>query len=223
MAQSGQVVILFKARENLLKHLHRQGYDVETKHLNMTEIHSILNDESKRLDFLLEHPTKKKFLKVVYHLPDNSNCGALNVDSYREKYFLENMEDENVAEEKKEKMLTSKDDLIILNCDEPNATSEAKMQKFWKQEKIYVVVINMERLQFDIMAHVLVPPHRTLGAEEDLEIRKKYNITEDSQLPEISRFSPVSQVIGIRPGQICEIIRPSKTAITTKYYRICSN
>ena len=44
---------------------------------------------------------------------------------------------------------------------------------------------------------------------------------DDNQLPEISRFDPVAQAIGMRPGNICEIIRPSKTAIYAPYYRIC--
>ena len=51
---------------------------------------------------------------------------------------------------------------------------------------------------------------------------KKYNFLNDSHIPANSRFSPVSQVIGIRPGQICRIQRPSKTSITTNFYRICS-
>ena len=55
----------------------------------------------------------------------------------------------------------------------------------------------------------------------DHMIKQLYNITNDSQFPEISRYDPVAQVIGIRPGQICEITRPSKTAISSKYYRIC--
>ena len=43
----------------------------------------------------------------------------------------------------------------------------------------------------------------------------------DNEFPELSRFDPVAQTIGIRPGQLCEIIRPSKTAISAPYYRIC--
>ena len=53
-------------------------------------------------------------------------------------------------------------------------------------------------------------------------MKKRYNIVNDTELPEISRYDPVAQAIGMRPGQICKIIRPSKTAITTDYYRICS-
>jgi DNA-directed RNA polymerase subunit H (RpoH/RPB5) len=60
-----------------------------------------------------------------------------------------------------------------------------------------------------------------MTVEEENEMMKRYNITEKTQLPDISRFDPVAQVIGIRPGQICEIKRPSKTAIFSLYYRVC--
>ena len=42
-----------------------------------------------------------------------------------------------------------------------------------------------------------------------------------ADLPDISRFDPVSLAIGMRPGQVCEIIRPSKTSIKGTYYRVC--
>jgi DNA-directed RNA polymerase subunit H (RpoH/RPB5) len=55
-------------------------------------------------------------------------------------------------------------------------------------------------------------------------MKQKYFITNPQvQLPNISRFSPVAQAIGLRPDQICKIIRPSKTAINTVFYRICLN
>ena len=52
-------------------------------------------------------------------------------------------------------------------------------------------------------------------------IKKKFNIVNNSQLPEISRFDPVAQSLCMRPGEVCEILRPSKTAIKSPYYRIC--
>ena len=74
----------------------------------------------------------------------------------------------------------------------------------------------------DILDHNQVPSHRILNDKEKKEIYKKYNVTnENEQLPTISRFDPVAVAIGMRPGQLCEIIRPSKTAIQTKYYRFC--
>ena len=91
----------------------------------------------------------------------------------------------------------------------------------WEQENIYVIAHSIKRLQYYILDHVLVPPHRILNAEEATAIRIKYNITDNSQFPEISRFDPVALAICMRPGEICEIIRPSKTAIQAPYYRIC--
>ena len=44
---------------------------------------------------------------------------------------------------------------------------------------------------------------------------------DNSQWPEISRFDPVAQAIGLRPKQVCKIIRSSETSITNEYYRIC--
>ena len=79
----------------------------------------------------------------------------------------------------------------------------------------------MKSLQYNILEHEYVPDHRILSAIDVAKIKQLYNITNDSQFPEISRYDPVAQVIGIRPGQICEITRPSKTAISSKYYRIC--
>ena len=55
-----------------------------------------------------------------------------------------------------------------------------------------------------------------------LEVVKRYNITQKMNFPDISRFDPVARAIGIRPGDVCHITRPSKTAIEADYYRICS-
>jgi DNA-directed RNA polymerase subunit H (RpoH/RPB5) len=60
-----------------------------------------------------------------------------------------------------------------------------------------------------------------MSDNEVKEIILKYNITSKIQLPDISRFDPVARVIGLRPGQVCHIVRPSKTAIETNYYRVC--
>ncbi|RZD40200.1 MAG: DNA-directed RNA polymerase subunit H [Methanobacteriota archaeon] len=88
---------------------------------------------------------------------------------------------------------------------------------------VHITIISIKRLQFNILNHSLVPKHIILNNEEKDEFYKKYNIMNDKQIPEISRFDPVSQVIGMIPGNICKIIRPSKTAITTNYYRLCVN
>jgi DNA-directed RNA polymerase subunit H len=96
------------------------------------------------------------------------------------------------------------------------------VKHIWESEKIFIILQPLKRLQFNILTHILVPPHRVLSESEKIDIKKRYNIIDDSHFPDISRFDPVAQAIGIRPGEVCEIIRPSKTAISAPYYRICS-
>jgi DNA-directed RNA polymerase subunit H (RpoH/RPB5) len=62
-----------------------------------------------------------------------------------------------------------------------------------------------------------------MSEKEVAEILSKYKLKNKSLLPEISRFDPVAISIGMRPGDICRIIRPSKTSIISHYYRLCVN
>jgi DNA-directed RNA polymerase subunit H (RpoH/RPB5) len=102
-----------------------------------------------------------------------------------------------------------------------NETMTNLLKHIWEQDGILIVIQSIKRLQFNILDHILVPSHRVLNNDEVAVVKDRYNIMDDTQFPDISRFDPVAQIIGIRPGQVCEIIRPSKTAIKSYYYRIC--
>ena len=117
--------------------------------------------------------------------------------------------------------LQKTDTLFIIIKDEPNETLINELKHIWESDGIFIVIESIKRLQFNILEHILVPPHRVMSDTEVEDIMKKYNITDKVQFPDISRFDPVARVIGLRPGQVCHIIRPSKTAIEANYYRIC--
>jgi DNA-directed RNA polymerase subunit H len=76
----------------------------------------------------------------------------------------------------------------------------------------------IEKQQFDIMNHDLVPLHIIISDNEKKELFNKYNITPD-QLPKILDTDPVSISIGAKPGQIVKIIRKSHTAKEAVGYR----
>ena len=76
----------------------------------------------------------------------------------------------------------------------------------------------IEKQQFDIMNHDLVPLHIIVSDDEKKELFDKYNITPD-QLPKILDSDPVSISIGAKPGQIVKIIRKSHTAKEAVAYR----
>lgn len=209
MAQSSSEIIeVFKARNNILKQLDFQDFKTEDyEGSNINEINSMFN--TKQLDMLVENPTTGKKAYVKFHL--SKSLRNNNIQEYIEDLFnLDNI-------------LKKSDDLIIVLKDEPNDSLIKIVKNIWEQQNIFIILYNIKRLQFNILEHELVPSHRVLSEKEASDIKKKYNIKDDSQIPDISRFSPVSLAIGIRPGDMCEIMRPSKTAIMAPFYRICSS
>jgi DNA-directed RNA polymerase subunit H len=120
-----------------------------------------------------------------------------------------------------EQKLSQDDHLLIISNNEPNDTLIRTLNDIWQKNKYYIAILSLKRLQFNILEHILVPSHRILSEIEKINIKNRYNIINDNEFPDISRFDPVAQAIGIRPGEVCEIIRPSKTAILAPYYRIC--
>ena len=156
---------------------------------------------------LLENKKSKKKIYVKYYV--NKILKTQNIYSIVEDLFhLENI-------------LSKNDDLIIIIKDEPNDTLIQNAKDIWMEENIYVSLLNIKRLQFNILKHTMVPKHTILSNEEATEMKKKYNILDNKQIPDISYFSPISIVLGIRPGDIVKIERSSRTAISTDFYRVC--
>lgn len=207
MAQSGYVMQIYKSRKNILEILKQRGFSVsDYEDSSITEVHTMIQQE--QLDMLVKNEEKEKKVYIKYHLA--KTIRPTNIYEYVEDLF--NIDD----------ILGKNDDLIIISKDPANDTMIKVLQQMWNEDKLFVTVIGLKHLQFNILRHSLVPQHRVLDDDEAEDVYNKYNITDKSQLPDISRFSPVALAIGIRPGELCEIIRPSKTAITSKFYRICS-
>ena len=172
----------------------------------MNEVHIMY--KNNQLDMLMSKPDDKNKVYVKYHLAKTLRRENIN-DYIDDLYNLE-------------QVLTKGDTLMIVIKQEPHEPLLAILNQIWEQEGIFIIIYNLERLQFNILEHSYVPKHIILNDEEIATFKKTYNITDNNQLPEISRYDPVAIAIGMRPGQICKIVRPSKTAITTNYYRICS-
>ena len=210
---SSLISSVYKSRLNMLELMKMQGYNVdEYNGFSINEVNTMkLNNQ---LDMILEKYTedddtkRKPKIYIRYYL----------AKSLRPQNLQEMIDDLFNIEE----VLHKHDTLFIVVKDEVNETLLNTLKHIWEQDKIFIVIQNLKRQQFNILKHTLVPPHRVLSNTETAQIKKRYNVMNDNQFPDISRFDPVAQAIGIRPGQVCEIIRPSKTAISAPYYRICT-
>lgn len=201
---------VYKSRKVLLELMRVQKYKVdEYTNFSINEVDVMMNNE--QLDMILEKEDETKRKICIRYL---LNKKSINTESLNDIIM-------DVFEFSSDLKMTKEDTLLLIIKDEPNDSLRAALKHVWEKEGYFITVLSIKRLQFNILNHVLVPPHRIISVEEEKDVMKRYNITEKTQLPDISRFDPVAQVIGIRPGQICEIKRPSKTAIFSLYYRVC--
>ena len=95
----------------------------------------------------------------------------------------------------------------------------SKLENYYTKN-FFVQIFNLDSLLFDITKHELVPEHIIITEDEKPDLLKHYNISED-KLPHISRFDPVAKYLGMRPKQVCKIIRNSYTSGEATYFRIC--
>lgn len=210
-AHSGTTQIIYNSRKTLLEYLSNQGYNTEDyDEFSINEVLAMISNN--QLDMLISENTdkeEKRMIYIKYHLKK----------SLRPQYIDEFVEDLYNLDN----ILQKNDTLIVVSKDDPNDSLKKYLKQLYADDNIFVIVLSLKRLQFNVLDHELVPKHRILDSEEHQVFLKKYNITESSQVPEISRFDPVALCIGLKPGSIVHITRPSKTAIKGDYYRYCIN
>ena len=210
-AHSGTTQIIYNSRKTLLEYLFDQGFSIsDYDEFSINEVLAMISNN--QLDMLLSEDTdkeEKRKVYIKYHLKK----------SLRPQYIDEFVEDLYSLDN----ILQKNDTLIVVSKDDPNDSLKKYLKQLYADDNIFVVVLSLRRLQFNVLNHELVPKHRILNSTEQAEFVKKYNITESSQVPEISRFDPVALCIGLKPGSIVHITRPSKTAIKGDYYRYCIN
>jgi DNA-directed RNA polymerase subunit H len=234
---------LYTARKTLLELLSSRGYDVEGyANFGVNEVNAMYTH--KQLDMLVEikgeHKSKgsksnsekekgkkdkdveNKKTYVKFHLEKTLSVSHIN-DLIEDLYVLGvggEIGGTGVSANANDTVLTEKDTLIIITKQEIKTMNQIVNQLFLQGR--FIVLLSLDRLQFNILNHQYVPSHTILSDDEVGEIMKKYNVMEKTQLPDISRYDPVALAIGMRPGEVCSIDRPSKSAISSLYYRVCT-
>lgn len=193
--------MIFKARNTICKQLEERGFDVSMyKHFSLNDISILQEKEELDID-ALQPDGKRVYVKFSLQKQRINNIQEMVEDMYTK--------------------LEQDDDLIFILKDDINQTIKDYIKTLYYKEKKFVTIFHIRQLQFNILDHTFVPRHIVLSDHDKNEVYQKYNVKQDDMMPEISRFDPVAMSIGLRPGELCHIIRTSKTAIHSDYYRIC--
>jgi len=210
-SNSNRILSIYRSRDTLLKFMEKLNYNtLEYKEFSINEVDAMF--ANSQLDMLLTNTANNKKVYIKYYFTSKTVSKQIrpnNLDTIIEDLY----EIENV--------LSKEDTLIIVIDEEPNDSIITKVKYLYEKDGVFVVIHNIKRLQFNILNHSLVPYVEILPEDKVEELKKTMNIKDVKQLPEVSRFDPVSLAIALRPGQVVEYVRGSQTALKTDYYRVC--
>jgi DNA-directed RNA polymerase subunit H len=210
MASNNRVQTFYNSRLNLLEILKTIGYNIDSyAGFSVNEIDERM--KTMQLDMEIKNPKGEK-VYVKYLCDSKTPMKMLNtkvLDQIIEDLFI------NTS------TLEKKDTLILVIDGEPNDSMLDRFKYLHDHDGYFVVCHNIMRLQFNILKHEKVPKTEVATEQDVRDIMTKYNMTSREQFPEVSRFDPVSLALGLKPGQICKIYRPTPTAGISMFYRVC--
>jgi DNA-directed RNA polymerase subunit H (RpoH/RPB5) len=217
--EPGVADILIRGRQTILDILEERGYDTAPyRNIAPDQILALAEGGGARtpLDMVVKKhadgPAPCERAVVVYQISDRAIRGRLGTT------FLRDLYDVDVGGI----TVTKKDDLIVLLNEPYNEAFDKAALQMWQTEKARLTFFHIKQVVVHPGRHVLVPPHRKLTADEAKEVMTRLHVSEKTQLPLIKHFDIQSRVMGLVPGDVVEILRPSPTAGVAKVWRICS-
>jgi DNA-directed RNA polymerase I, II, and III subunit RPABC1 len=92
----------------------------------------------------------------------------------------------------------------------------------WSTKKLRITFFDAHTLVSNPLEHVAVPKHELVPESLHAELLKKYNLKTKMNLPMIKFHEDIiGRIIGLVPGDIVKITRPSSSAGEYIIYRVC--
>jgi DNA-directed RNA polymerase subunit H (RpoH/RPB5) len=208
---------LVKTRMNLLKML-------KTRKMDVSAYENFNQDELKKM--LHQSLVDKSFINPEVGPLDMILKNRHNTTTYV-KYRLDKIKTaraiESFIEQIYKTQLKAGDNLILIAHEKiniPGSSFETMLNNFYNQKGYFVQIISLTQLLINIVDHRDVPKHEVITEEEKNEIIEKYHIKENN-LPNILREDAMAIYLGLTPGEVVRILRPSPTSGTYVSYRIC--
>jgi len=190
---------LFKVRKTILEMISDRGYSIPDEE-NISFEEFIAKYNNKNLDIFINNGDDKKIF--VYFHNDIKNFSKADLKNIMVKVIGE-YNDSNMSI------------ILILKDKENSAISKELAKDSFKNVEVFL----KKNMMFNITHHVYVPKHIILTPEEEKEVLEKYNTTR-GKFPKISKNDPVAKYYGMKPDQICKIIRRSPEVGESIYYRL---
>ena len=206
---------LTQSRKTILEMLELRNYNYEKYN----------NYSANELDIMLKNMDKK----INYeHMPLDIECDNKKEDKKELiKYILTRVRVANlktlISELIEYEKIKTNDDIIFIVKDKINNLESFYnlFNGFLKSNNIFVQIFSIDNLIINITKHELVPDMRIVSKDEEKDIKKKYNIENNSNIPIILTSDPSAMFYGIKSGDLVEITRTSESSGKYISYRYC--
>jgi DNA-directed RNA polymerase subunit H (RpoH/RPB5) len=208
--------LIVRSRPTICEILTNRGYDVEA-YVGMSpkDLMTLIatNTNSLRIIAKRREGSTAPMERVVvrYYVEGSLRLGLNSL----EKIFDPD-EDEDPIE-------PATDDIILLHNEPHHEAFTAQAQYMWMEHKAHVSFFALKNLISNPAKHIFVPPHRKLTSEEAATVMKRLCVDAKSGFPHIKFHADMqARVLGLIPGDLVEIQRPSDTAGVTTLFRVCT-
>lgn len=207
--------LIVRSRSTILEILENRGYNVDSyKSVGPDTIFKLATTSPELLKI---HGTRKlddDKEENIYALYWVDSAVRLRLEAEMNKLW----DDENPAHYNPET-----DSIVIILSEPFNEAFHVQAIKQWNVRKARVSFFHLKNLISNPAKHMYVPPHRKLTSEEVSDVMKGLHLKSKSELPHIKfHVDMQARVLGLAPGDIVEITRPSETAGTYTLYRVCA-
>lgn len=196
------------SRQTIIELLENRGYDM-TKYKTFEP--STSNNESMSPIVV---SNDKEMVEVHYELT-----------STRTNHKNVSKKVTQIVEKRKEKDKKKELTIIFLVSDSMTPSVKEAIRVLTNKYKIFIQVFPIRTLMYNITKHQSVPEHVRISKSEYNkyldDLLDSLHIDSLDNLPKILDTDPVAMFIGLRPGDLCKITRPSLSAGIHVVYRYC--
>lgn len=192
---------LYNIRKTVLEMLEDRNYIVpESEKITFDEFS--IKFKNKNIDIFINNENEESGKIYIYFHNENKTISKVDLKNLLNK-LIETYQDEEIK-------------LIILLKEKGNGSIFKEITKeIYKNVEIFM----NKNMIFNITHHEFVPKHSILSKEEENEVLDKYSTT-INKLPKILKNDPIAKYYGMKPNQICKIIRNSPEVGDYIYYRL---
>uniref|UniRef100_A0A6C0JZZ7 RNA polymerase subunit H/Rpb5 C-terminal domain-containing protein n=1 Tax=viral metagenome TaxID=1070528 RepID=A0A6C0JZZ7_9ZZZZ len=214
--------ILYRSRQTLLEIQRKKGYNTKPyDKFGPFEVEKMsAGDKENALGMVLKREIPEGVdvpatCYIEYALPKVKNRLAGYVpkliDAIKEEYAAKN-----------ENFNPMRTEIIVLTMESIGDTFHNSAQTIYNTLKMRISFFDARTLVSNPMDHMLVPKHEVVPDSEHAELLKKYNMKSKINLPMIKFHEDIiGRIIGLVPGSIVKITRPSPQAGEYTIYRVC--